>query len=107
MRKGWRCGAELMCLRGGVSSERASNGTWVMVVRASTIVVDGGMIYCRACFGRVSMSGAAGAIGDGEGLSGGGCSGIEVLLRIVARNIAASIEVSVVSGSCGAVREVQ
>ena len=106
MRKGWRCGAELMCLRGGVSSERASNGTRVMVARASSIVVDGGMMYCRACFGRVSVNGAAGAIG-GEGLSGGGCSGLEDLLKIVARNIAASVEVSVDSGSCGAVREVQ
>ena len=96
-----------MCLQGGVSSERASNGTRVMVARASSIVADGRMIYCRACIGRASVNGAAGAIGDGEGLSGGGCSGIEVLLRIVARNIAASIEVSVVSGSCGAVREVQ
>ena len=106
MRKGWRCGAELMCLRGGVSSERASNGTWVMVARASSIVADGGTIYCRACFGRASVNGAAGAIG-GEGLSGGGCSGLEDLLKIVARNIAASVEVSVDSGSCGAVREVQ
>ena len=105
--KGWRCGAELMCLQGGVSSERASNGTRVMVARASSIVVDGGMMYCRACFGRVSVNGAAGAIGGGEGLSGGGCPGIEDLLKIVARNIAASVEVSVDSGSCGAVREVQ
>ena len=106
MIKGWRCGAELMCLQGGVSSERASNGTRVMVARASSIVADGGTIYCRACIGRTSVNGAAGAIG-GEGLSGGGCSGLEDLLKIVARNIAASIEVSVASGSCGADRAVQ
>ena len=95
-----------MRLQGGVSSERASNGTRVMVARASSIVADGGTIYCRACIGRTSVSGAAGAIG-GEGLSGGGCSGLEDLLKILARNIAASIEVSVASGSCGADRAVQ
>ena len=95
-----------MRLQGGVSSERASNGTRVMVARASSIVADGGTTYCRACIGRTSVSGAAGAIG-GEGLSGGGCSGLEELLKIVARNIAASVVASVDSGSCGAVREVQ
>ena len=76
-----------------------------MADRALVIDVDGGMIYCRARVGRMSVRGV-GAVG-GDRWSGGGCSGLEGLLKIVARNIAASTELSVVSGSFGVEKVVQ
>ena len=105
MIKGWRCGA-LAHLRGGVSSERRSNGTRVMEDRARVIDVDGGMIYCSGVrVGGLSV-GEVEAV-SGDRWSGGGCSGLEGLSKILARNVAAATELSMGSGSFGVEKVVQ
>ena len=77
-----------------------------MEVRALVIDVDGGMIHCSGVR-VVGLSVEEGGPVRGDRWSGGCCSRLEGLPKILARNVAAEAELSMGSGSFGVEKVVQ